>query len=505
MDPNNLVLDISSDEDADWNDLKPVSDGGDDYNWFAELFGEVNKESDGGDDDEVVVVVSDQKDVKKMKVKSVVAELDDDCVVLDGDPNELVEVKSDKLANDDDDDDDDDGDEIVVVGEKGQVACRDYPHSRHLCIKFPFSTTPNQSHCNQCYCYVCDSLAPCVHWGNGTATTDHCHATDKDDFWILERKNAKNGGKIVQTPPVDLPAPVLAQPPNQILNTGLLHAQHALANLQYRNNVLASRNKLHTGLASQIVLKAHQKYNHGSRVHRPVFKRTGAVRFGTTANQNIHSPYRGNFGNSISRQQSYQANGMLSRSSKPVGSLQSNVVNPFVRYPSQVPTSTSSTVNPQVFNHSNPNLQSHVNSNPFYQQLHPLPPLSFRPQTTSSQPSYTVPAQPSYPVPSMTRVDSPVVPVSDFTHSSLQGNQAQGPNPIVDSGIKDYGVGWFPGHDSATLECTVPTNNSSSAAVAGGLADCQYDWLFDDQPIEPGFTDYSSDSAFIDTGPIFNF
>lgn len=327
---------------------------------------------------------------------------------------------------------------------------------------------------------------------------------------------------MTQTLPVDLQTPAIAlgQPQNQIPSTGLLHAHHTLANLQYRNNILASRNKLHSDVASQIVLKAHQKYNQGSRVHRPVFKRTGAVRVGTTANQNPYSAYKGSFGNSISRQQIHLANGMLSRLSKPVGSLQPhavgslqpdavgslqpNAVKTSVQYPSQIQTNTSPTVNPQVFNHSNPNLQSHVNSNPFYQQLHPFPPLSFRPQSTSIQPSYTVPAQPTYPVPSKTRVDSPVVPVSDFTHSS-QGNQTQGRNPIVDSGLKDCGLGWFSGQDTATLECTVPTNNSSLTEVAGVLADSRYDWLFDDHSIEPGFTDYSSDSAFIDTGPIFDF
>lgn len=29
-----------------------------------------------------------------------------------------------------------------------QVACRDYPHSRHLCLKFPFNKTSHESHCD---------------------------------------------------------------------------------------------------------------------------------------------------------------------------------------------------------------------------------------------------------------------------------------------------------------------------------------------------------------------
>lgn len=30
-----------------------------------------------------------------------------------------------------------------------QVACRDFPHPRHLCLKFPFESSQHTSHCNQ--------------------------------------------------------------------------------------------------------------------------------------------------------------------------------------------------------------------------------------------------------------------------------------------------------------------------------------------------------------------
>lgn len=30
-----------------------------------------------------------------------------------------------------------------------QIACRDYPHPRHLCAKFPFGSTPHERHCDQ--------------------------------------------------------------------------------------------------------------------------------------------------------------------------------------------------------------------------------------------------------------------------------------------------------------------------------------------------------------------
>lgn len=211
MDPKTIVLDISSDEeDANWvNDdvIKGISD--DDNNWITELLNEVNGNgggdvSDGSDD---VVVVSEVVVAKKNSRRKVNNRecLDDDCVILECDPD-----KSGVTRNDDPGEDDGDDDDLVVVSEKGQVACRDYPHSRHLCIKFPFASTPNQSHCDQCYCYVCDSLAPCIYWGNGGSYLDHCQATDKDDFWKLERQNSKN--PVTPALPTSLIPPTVANP-----------------------------------------------------------------------------------------------------------------------------------------------------------------------------------------------------------------------------------------------------------------------------------------------------
>ncbi|CAN6565481.1 unnamed protein product [Malus baccata var. baccata] len=62
------------------------------------------------------------------------------------------------------------------------VACRDYPHSRHLCLKFPFETTPHESYCELCYCYVCDSAAPCMLW-----KLSHCHAAAHIGDWKCKR------------------------------------------------------------------------------------------------------------------------------------------------------------------------------------------------------------------------------------------------------------------------------------------------------------------------------
>ena len=60
----------------------------------------------------------------------------------------------------------------------------------------------------QCHCYICDSLAPCLHWGIGISCTDHCNATDKGAFWKRLRKSWKNKDK----------APLSVRPPqiNQV-------------------------------------------------------------------------------------------------------------------------------------------------------------------------------------------------------------------------------------------------------------------------------------------------
>ncbi|KAK1683568.1 hypothetical protein QYE76_044416 [Lolium multiflorum] len=112
---------------------------------------------------------------------------DDDCVVLDSDPDGAVPVAEEKGSAGFD------GglDELQIVAQKGQVACRDYPHSRHLCSKLPFSTTSHVKHCSMCYCFVCDAPAPCTYWGKGLSTHDHCHATDKEIRWTTLRQAFK--------------------------------------------------------------------------------------------------------------------------------------------------------------------------------------------------------------------------------------------------------------------------------------------------------------------------
>lgn len=37
----------------------------------------------------------------------------------------------------------------------------------------------------QCYCYVCDTLAPCIYWKG--IKLAHCNASDSDPLWTNQR------------------------------------------------------------------------------------------------------------------------------------------------------------------------------------------------------------------------------------------------------------------------------------------------------------------------------
>ncbi|XP_058207599.1 uncharacterized protein LOC131320770 [Rhododendron vialii] len=281
MDSGPLVVDISSDEGGD----------DDDYDWISELVEEVERPGDG---------------LLNPKERSAAEGLEDDCVVLDGDP-EKVDVVEGNAAGESDD--------LLVVGVKGQIACRDYPHSRHLCANFPFTSSPHDRHCHQCHCYVCDSLAPCVHWGNGTSSIDHCHANDKDEFWISQRQYSKQGDKaplpvhkLPDTSPSALPqqnqCPTLTLLPpdpaalHQIFRPATIRActtstSFGIPNItsegrsqQYAH--VLSRNKFQPHLVSQHLLSARNDFIQGDPRHdsgnlgphvinsRKAFKRAGS-------------------------------------------------------------------------------------------------------------------------------------------------------------------------------------------------------------------------------------
>lgn len=88
MDSGPLVVDISSDEGGD----------DDDCDWISELLEEVERR--GGDG------------LLNPKERSTAEGLDDDCVVLDGDPEKVDVVEGNATGESDD---------LLVVGVKGQV------------------------------------------------------------------------------------------------------------------------------------------------------------------------------------------------------------------------------------------------------------------------------------------------------------------------------------------------------------------------------------------------
>ncbi|XP_068663770.1 RPM1 interacting protein 13-like [Aristolochia californica] len=183
LDP--VIVEISSDEEGDWDEYDDQH-----IDWLSEYLDDDTEVVDVSDD---VVILDELSTSKKqgslpVKPKEAVSSGklgDDDCLILDGDPDEILPKMN--AAEDGSLDD------LLIVGEKGEVACRDFAHPRHDCVKFPFSSTSHAKHCDLCHCYVCDIRAPCVYWGTGQLKTDHCHSTDKEERWKADRRALKRG------------------------------------------------------------------------------------------------------------------------------------------------------------------------------------------------------------------------------------------------------------------------------------------------------------------------
>ncbi|KAJ4877010.1 RPM1 interacting protein 13 [Raphanus sativus] len=170
----------------------------------------------GSENHVVVDVSSDEEDIDrdylnwlnkdKSNSTDVVEDDDDDCVLLDCDPDKTsaaVEAEAD-----------DDDDEVLVVGQKGEIACRDFPHPRHSCAKYSFNSTSHESYCDLCHCYVCDIPAPCPYWCLALSGVDHCHANDKDKTWMKQREYFRTGGNMPTLVPA---AHATVSPPQSII------------------------------------------------------------------------------------------------------------------------------------------------------------------------------------------------------------------------------------------------------------------------------------------------
>ncbi|KAI4307018.1 hypothetical protein L6164_030253 [Bauhinia variegata] len=126
-----------------------------------------------------IVCLSKSEDMKRF-------EETEECFILEFNPFDSVDLS--KLSFVESNTDCKDSDDVSVIAEKGQVACRDYPHSRHLCLEFPFNTTAHEKYCKMCYCYVCDSSAPCEYWTQPVAA--HCNA-ENVGYWNDQRNLKK--------------------------------------------------------------------------------------------------------------------------------------------------------------------------------------------------------------------------------------------------------------------------------------------------------------------------
>ena len=113
-----MVFDISSDDESSGGSEEPK---GHNFDWLAEFLGVADDGDDkpSGEDSDDVVVLGEVKSTGKSKSSkpTVRDDDDDDCVVLDGDP--------DSPAVDGDSNPSGGSDELLIVGEKGQVIALD--------------------------------------------------------------------------------------------------------------------------------------------------------------------------------------------------------------------------------------------------------------------------------------------------------------------------------------------------------------------------------------------
>lgn len=130
-------------------------------------------EDDYDDEDSDSEVIQGPLCKKRLKVVKEIEDSDDDCIILDSDPEKTDIILSPQITA---------SPELVVTAQRGHIACRDYPHPRHLCAKFSFISTLPHKHCEMCHCYVCDVPAPCSSWNS------HCRASDKESSWRFLRQ-----------------------------------------------------------------------------------------------------------------------------------------------------------------------------------------------------------------------------------------------------------------------------------------------------------------------------
>lgn len=169
------VIDISSSSDEDASPLSRPSRKRP-FHLITTDFSETDySEDDYDDEDNDSEVIQGPLCKKKLKDgRKFENSDDDDCIILDSDPEKTDIILSPHISA---------SLELLITAERGHVACRDYPHPRHLCAKFSFRSTLPHKHCKMCHCYVCDVPAPCSSWNS------HCLASDKEHSWRYLRQS----------------------------------------------------------------------------------------------------------------------------------------------------------------------------------------------------------------------------------------------------------------------------------------------------------------------------
>lgn len=119
-----LILDISSDEEAGFADIRKGGDcefgDREDVDWLSKIWFELGGNMDDDSDDVVILSEEVAKSPQKSRLESLkpltkLVDDDDDCIVLDGDPDKSIVVVNNKV------DGGDDSDDLEIVGEKGEV------------------------------------------------------------------------------------------------------------------------------------------------------------------------------------------------------------------------------------------------------------------------------------------------------------------------------------------------------------------------------------------------
>ncbi|KAL2900336.1 hypothetical protein RDABS01_025418 [Bienertia sinuspersici] len=155
-----------------------------------------------------------------------------------------------------------DSDDLLIVGEKGQ-----------------------------CHCYVCDSLAPCPLWSSGIPSIDHCHATDKEECWKLERKRSRQLKNPISPMPITKPnsgslppchhrPPQLSTGPKQFsrptLTSGKSEVKYAVASTRFQPHLISRQHLRSCNGNTQV------QGNRGASLaprlisSRPMFKKSGS-------------------------------------------------------------------------------------------------------------------------------------------------------------------------------------------------------------------------------------